>query len=91
MPTVKFVRPAFTLDEIQALGRRSYAVDRGGLALPSERDQNVVLQDARNRRYVVKISNAAGCSLRMFRFPIGRASAWSASSWPASAGPILSL
>src|SRR5512139_23293 len=58
MPTVKFVRPAFSLDEIQALGRRCYGIDRGGQALPSERDQNVVLQDARHRRYVLKISNA---------------------------------
>jgi 4-aminobutyrate aminotransferase-like enzyme/Ser/Thr protein kinase RdoA (MazF antagonist) len=58
MPTVRFVRPSFSLDEIQAVGRRHYGIDRGGQGLPSERDQNVVLQDARHRRYVIKISNA---------------------------------
>ncbi len=57
MPTIKFVQPSFSLDEIQVVGRRHYGIDQGGEALPSERDQNVVLQDARHRRYVVKISN----------------------------------
>ncbi len=58
MPTITFVPPSFSVDEIQAIGRRHYGIDQGGEPLPSERDQNVVLQDARHRRYVVKISNA---------------------------------
>ena len=58
MPMITFVPPSFSLDEIQAIGRRHYGIDQGGAPLPSERDQNVVLQDARHRRYVVKISNA---------------------------------
>jgi Ser/Thr protein kinase RdoA (MazF antagonist) len=57
MPTIRFLQPSFSLDEIQAIGRRYYGVDERGEALPSERDQNVVLQDARHRRYVVKVSN----------------------------------
>jgi 4-aminobutyrate aminotransferase-like enzyme/Ser/Thr protein kinase RdoA (MazF antagonist) len=58
MPTVKFVQPSFSLDEIRAIGRRAFGVDGGGDALPSERDQNAILMDARERRYVLKISNA---------------------------------
>jgi len=58
MPTIRFSSPSFSFDEILAIGRRHYGIDRGGEALPSERDQNVVLQDARHRRYVMKISNA---------------------------------
>jgi 4-aminobutyrate aminotransferase-like enzyme/Ser/Thr protein kinase RdoA (MazF antagonist) len=58
MPTVKFIQPSFSLEEVQAIGRRHYGIDSGGDPLPSERDQNVILMDARQRRYVLKISNA---------------------------------
>ena len=58
MPTIRFRSPSFSFDEVQAIGRRHYGIDQGGEPLPSERDQNVVLEDARHRRYVLKISNA---------------------------------
>jgi 4-aminobutyrate aminotransferase-like enzyme/Ser/Thr protein kinase RdoA (MazF antagonist) len=58
MPTIRFDAPGFTLDEARAIGRRFYGLDGGGDPLPSERDQNVVLADARDRRYVLKIANA---------------------------------
>jgi 4-aminobutyrate aminotransferase-like enzyme/Ser/Thr protein kinase RdoA (MazF antagonist) len=57
MPKIKFDPPAFTTDDARAIGRRYYGIDQGGEPLPSERDQNFVLEDARHRRYVVKISN----------------------------------
>ncbi len=50
--------PNFTLEEASALALDLYGVDATATALPSERDQNFLLQARSGDKYVLKIANA---------------------------------
>ena len=50
--------PALTLTDAQALAARLYGLTARAEALPSERDQNVLLHAASGARFVLKIANA---------------------------------
>jgi 4-aminobutyrate aminotransferase-like enzyme/Ser/Thr protein kinase RdoA (MazF antagonist) len=50
--------PNFTLEEAKAFARDLYGLDAQAFALPSERDQNFLLQDGAGAKYVLKIANA---------------------------------
>ncbi|HEY6402179.1 MAG TPA: aminotransferase class III-fold pyridoxal phosphate-dependent enzyme [Blastocatellia bacterium] len=50
--------PKFSLEEAAALARDLYGIDAAALALPSERDQNFLLQTRSGEKYVLKIANA---------------------------------
>jgi 4-aminobutyrate aminotransferase-like enzyme/Ser/Thr protein kinase RdoA (MazF antagonist) len=50
--------PNFSLEEARALARDLYGLDAAASALPSERDQNFLLQDRSDEKYVLKIANA---------------------------------
>ena len=50
--------PNFSLEEATALARDLYSLDAAASALPSERDQNFLLQDRSGGKYVLKIANA---------------------------------
>ena len=50
--------PAFTPDDAQRIASQTFGVDtRDVTSLPSERDQNFLLRDTSNLRWVLKISN----------------------------------
>src|SRR5688572_16915653 len=50
--------PKFSLEEAKELARDLYGLDAEAFALPSERDQNFLLQDRSGAKYVLKIANA---------------------------------
>src|SRR5215813_11301866 len=50
--------PSFSLEEATALARDLYGLDVAASRLPSERDQNFLLQDRSGGKYVLKIANA---------------------------------
>src|SRR5262249_622487 len=50
--------PSFSFEEATALARDLYGLDVAASALPSERDQNFLLQDRSGGKYVLKIANA---------------------------------
>src|SRR5499426_3908471 len=50
--------PNFSLEEATALARDLYSRDAAASDLPSERDQNFLLQDRSGGKYVLKIANA---------------------------------
>ncbi|MGH9752050.1 MAG: aminotransferase class III-fold pyridoxal phosphate-dependent enzyme, partial [Blastocatellia bacterium] len=50
--------PNFSLEEATALARDLYGIDATASALPSERDQNFLLQVRSGKKYVLKIANA---------------------------------
>jgi Ser/Thr protein kinase RdoA (MazF antagonist) len=50
--------PGFTVDEALAFASRHYGLDGTVSRLPSERDQNFLITDARARRFVLKIANS---------------------------------
>src|SRR5262245_48049756 len=50
--------PKFSLEEATTLARDLYGLDAAAFALPSERDQNFLLQDSSGAKYVLKIANA---------------------------------
>ena len=50
--------PKFSLEESRAFARDIYGLDATASALPSERDQNFLLQDRSGEKYVLKIANA---------------------------------
>jgi 4-aminobutyrate aminotransferase-like enzyme/Ser/Thr protein kinase RdoA (MazF antagonist) len=50
--------PKFSLEEAKELARGLYGLDAEAFALPSERDQNFLLQDGFGAKYVLKIANA---------------------------------
>jgi 4-aminobutyrate aminotransferase-like enzyme/Ser/Thr protein kinase RdoA (MazF antagonist) len=50
--------PSFSLEEATTLARDLYGLDVAASALPSERDQNFLLQDLSGGKYVLKIANA---------------------------------
>ena len=51
--------PKFSLEEATEIARDLYGIDAAAFALPSERDQNFLLQDRSGAKYVLKIANAA--------------------------------
>lgn len=51
--------PAVAIDEAVACAVRLYGVGASGSPLPSERDQNVLLQTDAGERFVLKIANAS--------------------------------
>ncbi len=51
--------PAFSLSTASDLARQLYGVDAIATGLPSERDQNVLLQSAGGARFILKVANAA--------------------------------
>src|SRR5215475_3577923 len=50
--------PSFSFEEATALARDLYGLDVAASALPSERDQNFLLQDRSGGKYVLKIANS---------------------------------
>jgi 4-aminobutyrate aminotransferase-like enzyme/Ser/Thr protein kinase RdoA (MazF antagonist) len=50
--------PTFSCDDAKALARQHYGLHAAATALPSERDQNFLLQTDRNEKFVLKIANA---------------------------------
>jgi hydroxylysine kinase len=51
--------PRFSAEQARALAREHYGLDAASVsALPSERDQNFLLQTPRGERFVLKLSNA---------------------------------
>src|SRR5262249_4948939 len=50
--------PSFSFEEATALARDLYGLDVAASALPSERDQNFLLQDRSGEKYVLKIANS---------------------------------
>jgi 4-aminobutyrate aminotransferase-like enzyme/Ser/Thr protein kinase RdoA (MazF antagonist) len=50
--------PNFSLEEAKELARDLYGLDAEAFALPSERDQNFLLQEGSGAKYVLKIANA---------------------------------
>ena len=50
--------PSFSFEEATALALDLYGLDVAASALPSERDQNFLLQDRSGGKYVLKIANA---------------------------------
>src|SRR5262252_2550652 len=50
--------PSFSFEEATALARDLYGLDVAASPLPSERDQNFLLQDRSGGKYVLKIANA---------------------------------
>src|SRR5262245_66298782 len=50
--------PSFRLEEATALARDLYGLDAAASRLPSERDQNFLLQDRSGGKYVLKIANS---------------------------------
>jgi 4-aminobutyrate aminotransferase-like enzyme/Ser/Thr protein kinase RdoA (MazF antagonist) len=50
--------PSFSFEEASELARDLYGLDAAASALPSERDQNFLLQDRSGGKYVLKIANA---------------------------------
>jgi 4-aminobutyrate aminotransferase-like enzyme/Ser/Thr protein kinase RdoA (MazF antagonist) len=50
--------PKFSLEEAKEFARDLYGLDAEAFALPSERDQNFLLQDGAGAKYVLKIANA---------------------------------
>jgi len=50
--------PNFSFEEATALARDLYGLDVAASSLPSERDQNFLLQDRSGGKYVLKIANA---------------------------------
>lgn len=56
MVDVTFVRPAFTAGDAERIARDQYGVVASASPLPSERDQNYLLNAADGRRFVLKIA-----------------------------------
>jgi 4-aminobutyrate aminotransferase-like enzyme len=56
---IAFGAPALAIDEAVECAVRMYGVTAHGSALPSERDQNVLLQTDAGDRFVLKIANAS--------------------------------
>jgi len=50
--------PSFSFEEATALARDLYGLDVAASRLPSERDQNFLLQDRSGGKYVLKIANS---------------------------------
>jgi 4-aminobutyrate aminotransferase-like enzyme/Ser/Thr protein kinase RdoA (MazF antagonist) len=50
--------PSFSFEEATAFARDLYGLEVAASALPSERDQNFLLQDRSGGKYVLKIANA---------------------------------
>src|SRR5215470_7924259 len=50
--------PSFSFEEVTALARDLYGLDVAASPLPSERDQNFLLQDRSGGKYVFKIANS---------------------------------
>lgn len=59
MPEVTGFRPRFTLEEARAILERYYGIEGFMEELPSERDQNWHVREAKGQEFVLKISNAA--------------------------------
>ena len=59
MTSVHLGKPDFTPDEAARLARRYFGLAASARELPSERDQNFLLQMADGERYVLKVANAA--------------------------------
>lgn len=59
MPLLIEEIPKFSLDEAESLARELYGIDASATELPSERDQNFLLNDSRGIRFVLKIANSS--------------------------------
>jgi 4-aminobutyrate aminotransferase-like enzyme/Ser/Thr protein kinase RdoA (MazF antagonist) len=51
--------PKFTEDDAVRIAREKYGISAATRPLPSERDQNFLLENAQGQRYVLKIANAS--------------------------------
>src|SRR5262245_35199239 len=51
--------PSLTIDDAVASASRLYGVSAAGSVLPSERDQNFLLQTESDDRFILKVANAA--------------------------------